>query len=82
MPIYEYSCECGSEVEKIQAIGSEAPACQCGGVMHRKCGSIARLILKNEGGYPIRSKEYRIGYKKEYLRSKGQEEWRDTIISP
>ncbi len=82
MPIYEFVCEkCGSTLEKIQAIGAETPIC-CGGVMGIKPSPIAILVLKDEDGYRIRSKGYKDDYKKEYLKSKGQEVWRDTIVSP
>lgn len=82
MPIYEFICECGCEVEKVQAIGIEPPTCpQCGGAMQKKFSPTANLKIKWDG-ITLRSKGYKEGYKKEYLKSKGQEVWRDTIISP
>lgn len=53
MPIYEYICECGCEVEKVQAIGIEPPTCpQCGGAMQKKPSPIAMFKMKGMGGYP------------------------------
>lgn len=81
MPIYEFYCECGCEVEKIQT-GIEPPTCEkCGGVMQKKFSPIAMFKIKWDG-LTTRSKGYREGYKKEYLKSKNQEAWRGTIISP
>jgi len=83
MPIYEYICECGCKVETVQEIGADAPTCsECGGVMRRKFSPIAMFKMKDDSGYRIHSKGYKEGYKKEYLKSKGQEVWRDTIVSP
>ena len=83
MPIYEYVCGCGYELETIQEIGTDTPTCSnCGGVMQKKPSPIAILILKNDSGYHLRSKGYKEGYKKEYLKSKNQEVWRDTIVGP
>lgn len=82
MPIYEFICVCGCEVERVQAIGIEPPTCsQCDGAMCKKPSPIAVLQMKDDSGYRKRSKGYKEGYKKEYLKSKGQEEWRDTIVS-
>jgi len=82
MPIYEFQCdECKFSVEKIQAIGDKAPACpKCGGAMLKACGSIAILRMFTDSGYNIHSKGYKEGYKKEYLKSKGQEAWNGTIV--
>lgn len=83
MPIFEFECGCGGELEMIQEIGSDAPACpKCGGIMNKKFSPPAIIVIKNEGGYLIKSKGYKDGYKKEYLKSKNQEVWRDGIISP
>ncbi len=81
MPIHEYTCECGYEVEKVQAMGIEPPACpQCGGVMRKEFSPTANLRVKWDN-ITQRSKGYKEGYKKEYLKSKGQEEWRGSIVS-
>jgi len=80
MPIYEYVCECGCETTEIQAIGAEAPAClSCGGAMRKKFSPIALFRIKWDG-LTARSKGYKEGYKKEYLKSKNQEAWRGTIV--
>ncbi len=70
MPIYEYSCDkCGLSKEVIQKIGEEAPDCpKCGGGMIKKPSSPAIVRIFGEGGYPIRSKGYKEGYSKEYLK--------------
>ena len=81
MAIYEFYCEkCDCVIEKIQAMDAEAPDCQCGGVMLKKLSLPAIIKIKWEGSYLKRSKGYKEGYKKEYLKSKGQEVWRDKII--
>ena len=39
MPIYEYSCECGNQVEELQGINDEhAFVCSCGEKMKRVFG--------------------------------------------
>jgi len=82
MPIYEYICECGCELEVFQEMGGEAPVCpECGGAMRRGCGSIAILNVKTAGITP-HSKGYKEGYKKEYLKSTNREAWKGTIIEP
>jgi len=83
MPLYEFECEkCVCIVEKLQAIGDKPPTCEkCGGVMRKRCGSIAIFKMPVAGITP-RSKGYKEGYKKEYLKSKNQEAWRGTIIGP
>ncbi len=82
VPIYDFECDkCISSTEKIQAIGTEVPICsKCGGAMRYKFSPIAILNIKWDGVRP-RTKGYKEGYKKEYLKSKGQEAWRDTIVS-
>ncbi|KKN11726.1 hypothetical protein LCGC14_1023540 [marine sediment metagenome] len=82
MPIYEFVCEkCGSTLEKIQEIGSQPPV-HCGVGMIMRRSRPAMVKMKNESGYSIHSKGYKDGYKKEYLKSKGQEEWQGAIINP
>ena len=62
MPIYEFICECGYEVEIIQDIGKEAPLCpKCGGAMHKKLSPIAFFKMKGMGGYPSLRKAYQAG---------------------
>ena len=82
MPIYVYECGCGYKTEEYQPIGADAPVCICGGVMSIKPSPIAILNLKNDGGYIHRSKSYKDGYKKEYLKSTNREAWKGTIIEP
>ena len=76
MPTYLYKCEkCGSKAEVIQSIVGGLPLC-CGKAMTQLPTAPAMFKVKG-----IHSEGYKEGYKKEYLKSKGQEEWRDTIIS-
>lgn len=42
MPLYEFTCECGKKVEKIQAFEDTPPVC-CGKSMVRGCGSISMV---------------------------------------
>ncbi len=83
MPIYEFICVCGREVEELKKMGDNVLACsKCGAGMIRKISCPASLeTSKDDSGYIIRSKGYKEGYKKEYLKSKGQEEWRGSIVS-
>jgi len=68
MPIYEYYCKCGNELTEIQGIGEDAPLCpKCGGDMNKKVSSPA-LIRIPWGNILPRSKGYKEGYSKEYLK--------------
>ena len=61
MPLYEYICECGCEVEKVQ-IGIEPPTClKCGGVMRYRFSPIAMVKMKGMGGYPSLRKAHQAG---------------------
>jgi predicted nucleic acid-binding Zn ribbon protein len=81
MPIFDFVC-CDNEIEVVQLMGEDSPTClKCGGVMAKKPSLIAPIQVTNEGRR-VRSKGYKEGYKKEYLKSKGQEAWRGQIISP
>jgi len=69
VPIFEYRCECGYEAMEVQMIGEESPKCEkCGGDMIKKVSSPAIIRFKGDGGYPVRSKGYKEGYSKEYLK--------------
>ena len=69
MPVYDYFCKCGCEKTEIQAIGAEPPKCPtCGGDMNKKVSSPAIVRFLWDGGYPVRSKGYKNGYSKEYLK--------------
>lgn len=82
MPVYEYTCDCGCELEQIQKIGADAPVCpRCGGAMRKKFSPIAMFKIKWDG-ITKHSKGYKDGYKKEYLKSKNQEAYHGTIIEP
>ena len=82
MPIYGFVC-CDNELEVIQEMGASAPIClKCGGSMVRKPSAPAIIQMTKRGGRTLRSKGYKEGYKKEYLKSKGQEVWRGTITEP
>ena len=70
MPVYEYECECGNEVELIQGIDYASPKCKkCGAGMARKPTRPASIRVLSKGGHPARSKGYKEGYSKEYLKS-------------
>lgn len=74
MPIYLYKCEkCGSKVEVLSPQGG-VPLC-CGKAMAKLPTFPAMFKMKG-----IHSQGYKEGYKKEYLKSKGQETWRETIM--
>ncbi len=67
MPIYEYK-HCGIELELYQTIGSEPPKCEkCGDIMNKKF-SIPSLLRTKTNGIIPRSKGYKEGYSKEYLK--------------
>ena len=70
MPLYIYKCDkCVLELEKVQGINGEAPHCpNCGAEMHKKPTFPVMVKTKGMGGYPIRSKGYKEGYSKEYLK--------------
>ena len=70
MPLYIYQCDkCVLEIEKVQEINKKAPCCpNCGAEMHKKPTLPAMVKIKGTGGYPIRSKGYKEGYSKEYLK--------------
>jgi len=60
MPIYEYICECGCEVEEIQKMGSEAPVCpKCGVGMIKKPTHPSMVKWKGEGGFPSLRKQHK-----------------------
>ena len=68
MPIYDYKCECGCELEIYQMMGDKPPVCgKCGGDMIKKPTSPA-IIRTISGHIPVRSKGYKEGYSKEYLK--------------
>lgn len=80
MPIFDFVC-CGKEIEVVQLMGEDSPAClKCGGVMSKKLSLIVPIQVTNNG-LRVRSNGYKEGYKKEYLKSKGQEVWQGQIIS-
>ena len=67
MPIYKYECEeCGNEIEVIQSMVAGIPFC-CGKPMS-KLPTFPAMIKKKIGGVPIRSRGYKEGYSKEYLK--------------
>jgi len=75
MPIYLYKCErCSRKAEIIQGMVGGIPLC-CGVVMAKIPTFPAMFKVKG-----IHSQGYKEGYKKEYLGSKGQETWRETIM--
>lgn len=71
MPVYIYECkQCGIEVEAVQSIEAGAPKCEtCGVGMTKKPTHPAIIKVVGQGGYPTRSKGYKEGYSKEYLKS-------------
>jgi len=81
VPIYEFWCEkCECIIERIQTVGAKTLVCpKCDGVMQKKCGSIAIFKMPVDG-ITSRSKGYKEGYKKEYLKSTNREAWQGTII--
>ena len=59
MPIFDFDCDCGNELEVIQ-VGIDAPTCpKCGGVMRRKFSPIAMVKWKGEGGFPSLRKTHK-----------------------
>ncbi|KKL50757.1 hypothetical protein LCGC14_2302320, partial [marine sediment metagenome] len=50
MPIYEYRCECGNEVEVRLSCeeADQSQACGCGEVMQRKM-SVSSFVMKQTG---------------------------------
>lgn len=70
MPIYEFMCEnCGFQDEKLQKIGEETPQCpKCGVGLIKKLTYPALVKVKGTGGYLVRSKGYKEGYSREYLK--------------
>lgn len=69
MPIYILKCEeCGRKVERIQGIVGEIPLC-CGKTMTKLPTLPAIIKIIGESGVPARSKGYKEGYSKEYLKS-------------
>ena len=68
MPIYILVCErCQNKVEEFLGMDEANPRCSCGGEMYKAITSPATITVKN-GRYPVRSKGYKEGYSKEYLR--------------
>jgi putative FmdB family regulatory protein len=50
MPVYEYWCQCGKEIERIQPWNPECPECpDCHKPMNRKAGSVASFRIKGLG---------------------------------
>ena len=69
MPIYRYRC-CWREIEVIQGIDKDTPLCpNCGSKMKKLPTLPAIVRITGMGGSPIRSKGYKEGYSKEYLKS-------------
>ena len=62
MPIFDFKCDCGNEIEKIQRVGAGVPTCSdCGGAMRRKYSPIAMVKWKGEGGFPSLRKQFKGG---------------------
>lgn len=69
MPIYIYCC-CGKEIEVIQGLDKDTLMCpDCGTEMKRLPTFPSIIVVKGTGDVPTRSKGYKEGYSKEYLKS-------------
>lgn len=73
MPIYILQCnECLNTFEEILSMDEANPCCdKCGGGTSKKLTSPAIITIKN-GAIPTRSKGYKDGYSKDYLKSIGK----------
>jgi putative FmdB family regulatory protein len=69
LPIYKFRCDkCVLEIEKIQGINEAIPKCDiCGGDMTKIISSPA-IIRVPRGKVIPRSKGYKEGYSREYLK--------------
>ncbi len=69
-PVYIYECKhCGVEREEIRSMEGDTPRCsRCEGDMTKKLTPPAIIKVINSGGYPVRSRGYKDGYSKEYLK--------------
>ncbi len=69
MPIYEYECpQCHIELEKVQSMDAASPKCEkCGRATVRRISPPALIRIEWNGVLP-RSKGYKEGYSKEYLK--------------
>ena len=58
MPLYALKCpNCGCEIEVLQS-GIEAVMCSCGSKMERIYSNPPMLIIRGDGGYPTRRKQF------------------------
>jgi len=59
MPIYDFYCSvCGRTVEVVQQGLNRSPPLCCGELMSKMPSATAMIIMKGEGGYPSRRKEF------------------------
>ena len=59
MPLYALECpNCGCEAEVLQSRAEEL-ICNCGSKMERIYSEPPMLIIRGEGGYPTRRKQFR-----------------------
>ena len=76
MPIYILECvRSKNKVELIQGMDEANPDCkECGGRMEKKITSPSIITFMRPGHIPERSRSYREGYSKEYLKDVGSVE--------
>ena len=59
MPLYALKCpNCGCEIEVLQSRDEEV-ICPCGSKMERIYSNPPMIIIRGEGGYPSRRKQFR-----------------------
>lgn len=50
MPLYEYKCECGAKIERIQPVNGIPPLCpRCDRIMSKQVSPIAMIRIKGQG---------------------------------
>ena len=60
MPLYDLECpNCGCEIEVLQSRADEGAICSCGSKMERIYSNPPMIIIRGEGGYPSRRKQFR-----------------------
>jgi predicted nucleic acid-binding Zn ribbon protein len=57
LPLYDFYCDCGNEIERVIGSYEPNPICSCGKEMRKKVGSNIMVKMKGEGGYPSRRKQ-------------------------
>ena len=68
MPLFDYCCDrCGKTIEILQLGDEKSPMC-CERAMRKLMSTPAVIQIKGTGGIPIRSKGYKEGYSREYLK--------------